>query len=174
MSPPTWTSLPIPPLQVVTESWFEFPESYSKFPLAIYLTHGKVCFHVSLSIPPTLSFFPAPPLPPAMSTSLFSVQVSILFQIIFLFRWLQNIEQSFLCYTVGHYVCVCVCAQWFSHVQFFVTLWTIVFQALLSMGFSRQEYWSGLPFPPPGRSSWPRDWTLISCVYCIERWILYH
>ena len=32
----------------------------------------------------------------------------------------------------------------------FVTLWTITHQAPLSMGFSRQEYWSGLPFPPPG------------------------
>ena len=30
------------------------------------------------------------------------------------------------------------------------TLWTVAHQALLSMGFSRQEYWSGLPFPPPG------------------------
>ena len=36
------------------------------------------------------------------------------------------------------------------HVQLFVTLWTIVCQALPSMGFSRQEYRSGLPFPPPG------------------------
>ena len=32
-----------------------------------------------------------------------------------------------------------------------VTLWTIGRQAPLSMGFSRQEYWSGLPWPPPGR-----------------------
>ena len=32
----------------------------------------------------------------------------------------------------------------------FATPWTIARQALLSMGFSRQEYWSGLPFPPPG------------------------
>ena len=31
-----------------------------------------------------------------------------------------------------------------------VTLWTVACQALLSMGLSRQEYWSGLPFPPPG------------------------
>ena len=31
-----------------------------------------------------------------------------------------------------------------------VTLWTIARQAPLSMGFSRQEYWSGLPFPPTG------------------------
>ena len=32
----------------------------------------------------------------------------------------------------------------------FVTLWTVARQASLSMGFSRQEYWSGLPFPSPG------------------------
>ena len=37
-----------------------------------------------------------------------------------------------------------------SHVQLFATPWTIAHQALLSMGFSRQEYWSGLPFPSPG------------------------
>ena len=36
-------------------------------------------------------------------------------------------------------------------VQFFVTLWTVApYQALLSMEFPRQEYWSGLPFPSPG------------------------
>ena len=38
----------------------------------------------------------------------------------------------------------------FSHVQLFATLWTVAHQASLSMGFSRQEYWSGLPCPPPG------------------------
>ena len=38
----------------------------------------------------------------------------------------------------------------FSHVQLFVTSWTIAHQAPLSMGFSRQENWSGLPGPPPG------------------------
>ena len=37
-----------------------------------------------------------------------------------------------------------------SHVQLFATLWTIAYQAPPSMGFSRQEYWSGLPFPSPG------------------------
>ena len=35
----------------------------------------------------------------------------------------------------------------FSHVRLFVTPWTIACQASLSMGFSRQEYWSGLTFP---------------------------
>ena len=38
----------------------------------------------------------------------------------------------------------------FNQVQFFVTPWTVGCQAPLSMGFSRQECWSGLPCPPPG------------------------
>ena len=38
----------------------------------------------------------------------------------------------------------------FSHVQLCVTQWTAVHQAPLFTGFSRQEYWSGLPCPPPG------------------------
>ena len=38
----------------------------------------------------------------------------------------------------------------FSHVRLCATLWTVAHQASLSMGFSRQEYWSGLPFPSPG------------------------
>ena len=37
----------------------------------------------------------------------------------------------------------------FSHVRLFVTVWTVVCQAPLSMGFPRQEYWSGLLFPIP-------------------------
>ena len=37
-----------------------------------------------------------------------------------------------------------------SRVQLFATPWTVARQAPLSMGFSRQEYWSGLPFPSPG------------------------
>ena len=37
-----------------------------------------------------------------------------------------------------------------SHVQLFVTPWTVAYQAPLSIGFSRQDYWSGLPFPSPG------------------------
>ena len=40
-----------------------------------------------------------------------------------------------------------VCVQSLSHVQLFATLWTVAHHAPLSMEFSRQEYWSGLPFP---------------------------
>ena len=38
----------------------------------------------------------------------------------------------------------------FSHVRLFATPWTVAYQAPQSMEFSRQEYWSGLPFPSPG------------------------
>ena len=38
----------------------------------------------------------------------------------------------------------------FSRVQLFATLWAVAHQTPLSMGFSRQEYWSGLPCPSPG------------------------
>ena len=41
------------------------------------------------------------------------------------------------------------CKGHFSHVQLFVTLWTVACQVPLSMGFSRQEYCSGLPCLPP-------------------------
>ena len=44
---------------------------------------------------------------------------------------------------------LCVLSR-FSRVQLFATLWTVAHQAPLSMEFSRQEYWSGLPCPPPG------------------------
>ena len=46
-------------------------------------------------------------------------------------------------------VCVCVCVCVFTH-QLFATPWTVARQAPLSMEFSRQKYWSGLPFPSPG------------------------
>ena len=45
-------------------------------------------------------------------------------------------------------LCVRVCVL--SRVQLFVTPWTIALEAPLSMGFFKQEHWSGLPFPTPG------------------------
>ena len=44
----------------------------------------------------------------------------------------------------------CMSAKLFSGVRVFATPWTVAHQGLLSMGFLRQEYWSGLPFPSPG------------------------
>ena len=49
-----------------------------------------------------------------------------------------------------HYNPVCVCPQLLSHVQPFATPWMAARQAPLSMGFSRQDHCSGLPFPPAG------------------------
>ena len=46
------------------------------------------------------------------------------------------------------YLCACVLSH-FSCVRLSATLWTMAFQAPLSLGFSRQERWSGLPFPSP-------------------------
>ena len=56
------------------------------------------------------------------------------------------------------HVCVLSC------VWLFVMLWTVALQTPLSREFSRQDYWSGLPFPPPGESSQPRErtWYLAS------------
>ena len=60
-------------------------------------------------------------------------------------------------------MCVCIYRMcvWvralrrFSCVRLFATLWTTACQAPLSLGFSRLEYWNGLPFPPPGRLANP-------------------
>ena len=69
--------------------------------------------------------------------------------------WLLSFSQSDLCCTLTqpeargtetHHTYVCV----LSRVQLSVTPWTVARQAPLSMGFSTQKYWSGLPFPPPG------------------------
>ena len=60
--------------------------------------------------------------------------------------------------------------QLLSHVWLFVAPWTVAHQAHLSMGFSRQKYWSVAISFCRG-SSWPRDPT---CVSCIGKQILYH
>ena len=51
-------------------------------------------------------------------------------------------------------LCACMLRP-FSRVRLFALLWTVTCQALLSLGFSRQEYWSGLPCPPPGLAPYP-------------------
>ena len=45
---------------------------------------------------------------------------------------------------------MCECVKSLSRVRLFLTPWTVAYQASPSMGFSRQEYWSGLPFPSQG------------------------
>ena len=81
---------------------------------------------------------------------------------------LQNWEGVY-----GQLGCICMLKP-LSHVWFLETHWTVAHQTPLSMAFFRQEYWSELPFPPPGGSSQPRDQTCIYCASFISRRILYH
>ena len=70
---------------------------------------------------------------------------------------------------------VSLCVYVVCHVWLFATPWTVACQAPLSMEFSRQEYWSGLPFPIPGDLPSPAIEPMsITCVSYIGRWILYH
>ena len=71
----------------------------------------------------------------------------ILISLCFLYYFVKN-DSFFKILSVCLSVCVCVRAL--SHVRLFSAPWTVAQQAPLSMEFSRQEYWSGLPFPSPG------------------------
>ena len=75
---------------------------------------------------------------------------------------------SALCIRFGPYIGLYVRVTSLSSDQLFVTLWTVARQAPLSMGFSRQEYWSGLPFHSPGVQSH------ISYVSCMGWQVLNH
>ena len=68
-------------------------------------------------------------------------------------EWIKMWGVVCMCVCVCVCICICMCActlSCFSLIQFFATLWTVACQGPLPMGFSRQEYWSGLPCPPPG------------------------
>ena len=75
------------------------------------------------------------------------------------FLWLSNIP--LYTYTNSHthtyiyVVCVCMHAQSLSLIQLFAIPWIVACQAPLSIEFSRQQYWSRLPFPSPGDLSDP-------------------
>ena len=60
-------------------------------------------------------------------------------------EWLHQV-MTLLSIDVIMYLCACM----FSHIRLFVIPWNVSRQVPLSMGFSRQEYWSGLPFPSSG------------------------
>ena len=68
------------------------------------------------------------------------------------------------------HTCVCI-VQPLSRVQLFATPWTLACQAALSMGFPKEEYWSGQPFPTPGDLLDPGIKPR-SPVFCISRQIL--
>ena len=85
------------------------------------------------------------------------------------FLSINQYKNCFCIDIVLFYVCFCLktplnIIRRFSRVRLFATLGTVSWQAPLSMGFPRQEYWSELPFPSPGGSSWPRDQTWVFCI----------
>ena len=117
-------------------------------------------------------------------------KLSFLFSCIILFdflKWLLNVTPLSLqplLQTVSHGAVSCHAVytsltpgpkqtQLLNRVSFSVTPWTVAHQSPLSVESSRQEYWSGLPFPTPGLTSLPRDQTHVSSVSCICRQILY-
>ena len=82
------------------------------------------------------------------------------FHLIVLFCIWQHCEdRSYMSFIV-----LCAVLSCFRPARLLVTPWTVARKAPVSMGFSRQEYWSGLLCPPRGGSSWPRDFPCISCV----------
>jgi len=85
------------------------------------------------------------------------------------FILLPKINQNQLLY-VYVYIYIVVFTLWASEwkllipVQFFETPWTLAHQTPLPVELSRQEYWSGLPFPSPGDLPYPGNPTWVSCM----------
>ena len=77
-------------------------------------------------------------------------------QVVWCSHLFQNFPQFIVIHTVKDFGIVNKAeVKSFSCVQLLVTPWTIAYQAPQSMGFSRQEYWSGVPFPSPGDPPYP-------------------
>ena len=145
--PPAWVGVPSHPNHGLGASWQRGTQPHYHLYFMAEIPQGQR--EVSLASPrgTLLSFGDAqcPPEPPLVSVDLVGTAS----------------------------VCVCVYVrgtrEWkffsvLSCVQLFATLWMAAFQVPLSMGFSRQEDWTGLPFPFPGGSSQPRDGNWVSCV----------
>ena len=60
-----------------------------------------------------------------------------------------TLRSLFMVIHSNNYMLLLLLLSHFSHVRLFATPWTAAYQAPLSMGFARQEYWSGMPSPSP-------------------------
>ena len=103
------------------------------------------------------------------------IKISNVFMVIleyYCYPWWWYLWQGFvsLGYLKVHLLTLCVCML--SH--FSCVRWTGACQAPLSMGFSRHEYWSGWPRPPPWDLPNPRIKPVFLMSTCIGRRILYH
>jgi len=184
-----WTKLTYTRVTVTPEEWLLNPYSSTasflepsllctSFPASLPLPHSNV---LAFSVPclrPHLEFpFPAflvwlsPQLdspPSSLPRSLCEDSPPITSPVLSLFFIFLNKHLIFH-KTLRFPACLLSC---FSLIQLFVTLSTNPPGSSV-LGFSRQEYWSGLPCPPRGESSWPRDPTSISYVSWIGGQVLY-
>ena len=98
-----------------------------------------------------------------MKSDLFLLLLFVISSTDFILRPLTLLEQAFFKTDVKFYI-VFYFALYGCRGPTLCDPWTVAHQAPPSMGFSRQEYWSGLPFPSPGESSQPRDRTQVSRI----------
>ena len=111
------------------------PTSISLSPCGLQLVSSLSSFFLGGGAWSPLSSLSGPPPPPQL----------------FFWRILSRIELQIVSKTLWvSRASGCVSAKLLSHVRPFATPWTVVCQAPLSIGFPRQEYWDGLPCPPPG------------------------
>ena len=142
------------------------PCAYSRFPLFHYFTHGNVS--MSILISQFISLCPSSPMatyPFSVLCLYFCLQIGSsvpFFYILHIWVNKQYLFFSDLLHSVRqtHSPSACLPSH-FSHVPLCATPWTAAYQASPSLGFSRQEHWSGLPFPSPmlesGKWKWSRS-----------------
>ena len=113
----------------------------------LYPQHSARCLIVVQSIG-HVQFFATPWTAACQASLSFAISYSLLklrsIELLMLFLWTNRLAIWSLVPLLGAHV------HSLSRVQFFVTPWTVAHQSSLSMGFPRQECWSGLPFPSPG------------------------
>ena len=117
--------------------------------LFFYLAFGKAIFKVRNQ---SINKLPQNGYSCRCVFSLFKNQTKLILSAYLILRvnirlWIKLIYSIFDCFA---FIRGRVCAKLLSHVQLFVTPWTVACQVPLSMGFSRREYCCGLPFPSPG------------------------
>ena len=145
-------------------SWLQSPSAVIWKPKKIKpVTVSPSIYHEVMGLDAMILVFWMLSCKPAFSLSSFFQQVKVFMLNYFIF--LNSIFIKLL-----NWRCVCACSVMSNS----VIQQTAAHQAPLSIEFSRQKYWSGLPFPTPGDLPDPRDQTQISGISCIGRHSLYY